>query len=66
APDIAGKGVANPVAAVLSAAHMLEFLGETNAAHVLRAACVEHIRLNRGDRRRNRPSGQSQYLSPRL
>ncbi|MFM8777225.1 MAG: isocitrate/isopropylmalate family dehydrogenase, partial [Actinomycetota bacterium] len=41
APDIAGKGVANPVAAVLSAAHMLEFLGETKAAQVLRAACVE-------------------------
>ena len=39
APDIAGKGVANPVAAILSAAHMLEFLGEQNAAAALRTAC---------------------------
>ena len=39
APDIAGKGVANPVAAILSAAHMLEFLGEQNAATALRTAC---------------------------
>ena len=28
APDIAGKGIANPVAAILSAAMMLEWLGE--------------------------------------
>ncbi|UWR76399.1 tartrate dehydrogenase [Phaeobacter inhibens] len=32
APDIAGKGVANPVAAVWTAAMMLEHLGEANAA----------------------------------
>ncbi len=43
APDIAGKGVANPVAAILSAAHMLEFLGETNGAQALRSACVEPV-----------------------
>ncbi|CRL12820.1 D-malate dehydrogenase [decarboxylating] [Phaeobacter italicus] len=32
APDIAGKGVANPVAAVWTAAMMLEHLGESGAA----------------------------------
>ena len=32
APDIAGKGIANPVAAVWTAAMMLEHLGETEAA----------------------------------
>jgi tartrate dehydrogenase/decarboxylase/D-malate dehydrogenase len=32
APDIAGQGIANPVAAILSAAMMLEFLGESQAA----------------------------------
>uniref|UniRef100_UPI00248DB7A1 isocitrate/isopropylmalate family dehydrogenase n=1 Tax=Phaeobacter italicus TaxID=481446 RepID=UPI00248DB7A1 len=32
APDIAGKGVANPVAAVWTAAMMLEHLGEPEAA----------------------------------
>jgi tartrate dehydrogenase/decarboxylase/D-malate dehydrogenase len=38
APDIAGRGIANPCAAVLSAAMMLEWLGEGEAAGVLRAA----------------------------
>ncbi len=32
APDIAGTGVADPRAAIISAAMMLEFLGETDAA----------------------------------
>ena len=41
APDIVGTGRANPTAAVLSAAHMLEFLGETDAAARVRAACAE-------------------------
>ena len=36
APDIAGKGIANPTAAVLSAAMMLEWLGEPAAAARLR------------------------------
>ena len=38
APDIAGQGIANPVAAVISAAMMLEFLGEDAAAGRIRAA----------------------------
>lgn len=41
APDIAGQAKANPVAAILSAAMMLEFLGETEAAAKIRAACAE-------------------------
>ncbi len=39
APDIAGQSKANPVAAILSAAHMLEFLGEEEAATKVRQAC---------------------------
>ncbi|MGY9073464.1 MAG: 3-isopropylmalate dehydrogenase [Acidimicrobiales bacterium] len=39
APDIAGQGLANPTAAVLSAAMMLDFLGEDAAAARIRAAC---------------------------
>jgi 3-isopropylmalate dehydrogenase len=39
APDIVGTGKANPVAAILSAAHMLEFLGEDSMAERVRAAC---------------------------
>jgi tartrate dehydrogenase/decarboxylase / D-malate dehydrogenase len=41
APDIAGKGTANPTGAILSAAMMLEWLGENQAAAVIRRA-VEH------------------------
>jgi tartrate dehydrogenase/decarboxylase / D-malate dehydrogenase len=38
APDIAGKGIANPIGAFLSAAMMLEWLGESAGAGLLRAA----------------------------
>ncbi len=38
APDIAGKGIANPTALVLSAALMLDYLGEHQAADRLRTA----------------------------
>ncbi len=41
APDIAGTGTANPTAAVLSAALMLDFLGEHPAADRIRAPCAE-------------------------
>ncbi len=40
APDIVGTGKANPTAAVLSAALMLDFLGESAAADRIRAACA--------------------------
>jgi len=38
APDIAGRGVANPIAAIWSAAMMLEHLGQSEAARELEAA----------------------------
>ena len=41
APDIVGTGKANPTAAILSAALMLDFLGESAAADRIRAACAE-------------------------
>jgi|TARA_B100001971_G_scaffold147116_1_gene136171 3-isopropylmalate dehydrogenase len=41
APDIAGKGLANPTAAILSGAMMLDFLGEDAAAERIRAACAD-------------------------
>ena len=40
APDIAGKGVANPVALLLGAIQMLEHLGKVEEARRLRAAIV--------------------------
>jgi len=41
APDIVGTGAANPTAAILSGALMLDFLGETDAADLIRAACAD-------------------------
>jgi len=41
APDIVGTGKANPTAAVLSGALMLDHLGETVAADRIRAACSD-------------------------
>jgi 3-isopropylmalate dehydrogenase len=40
APDIVGSGKANPTAAILSAALMLDFLGETDTADRVRLACA--------------------------
>lgn len=44
APDIAGKGIANPVAAILSGAQMLECLGEYEAAQKIKTAVINHLR----------------------
>ena len=41
APDIAGQGIADPSAAILSAAMMLDFLGESAAAAAVDRACTE-------------------------
>jgi tartrate dehydrogenase/decarboxylase/D-malate dehydrogenase len=40
APDIAGKGIANPLAAILSAALMLDHLGLTKSAKAVRDAAA--------------------------
>jgi tartrate dehydrogenase/decarboxylase/D-malate dehydrogenase len=45
APDIAGKGVANPVGMLWSTVLMLEHLGELEAAAGLMAAIEESLRL---------------------
>jgi 3-isopropylmalate dehydrogenase len=49
APDITGKGIADPTAAVLSAAMMLEFLGEDAPAARIRAACADLPELDTTD-----------------
>lgn len=43
APDIAGKGIANPIAVLRSACMMLEHLGETEAARRVEAALVKTL-----------------------
>jgi tartrate dehydrogenase/decarboxylase/D-malate dehydrogenase len=47
APDIAGQGIANPAAAILSAAFMLEWLGLNAAADKIRAAVQLALREKR-------------------
>jgi isocitrate/isopropylmalate dehydrogenase len=44
APDIAGKGVANPFATLMSAALMLEHLRKDEAARVVRASVLTAVR----------------------
>ena len=52
APDIAGKGVANPSAQMLAAAMMLDHLGELDAGKRLRRA-IEHVIVTDGIRTRD-------------
>ncbi|HXW84993.1 MAG TPA: isocitrate/isopropylmalate dehydrogenase family protein, partial [Candidatus Binataceae bacterium] len=47
APDIAGKGVANPSAAILSGAMLLDYLGHRRAGDRMRAAVASVLRLGR-------------------
>ena len=44
APPLAGKNVANPLGAILTAAMMLEHLGFSDAAHKIDAAVLEAVR----------------------
>ena len=43
APDIVGTGTANPIAAILSAALMLDFLGDSDIAERIRKACADPV-----------------------
>ena len=43
APDIAGKALANPIAAILTAKMMLDYLGESEAAHLLYRAVQQNL-----------------------
>jgi tartrate dehydrogenase/decarboxylase/D-malate dehydrogenase len=49
APDIAGRGIANPIGAIWSGAMMLEHLGESDAAEAILAA-LERSLANGGPR----------------
>jgi tartrate dehydrogenase/decarboxylase/D-malate dehydrogenase len=43
APDIAGKGLANPIAAILTAKLMLDYLGEKEAGDLLFRAVKQNL-----------------------
>ncbi|HEY6395011.1 MAG TPA: isocitrate/isopropylmalate dehydrogenase family protein [Candidatus Binataceae bacterium] len=47
APDIAGKGIANPIAAILSGALLLEYIGHPREANRIREATGEVLRRGR-------------------
>ena len=49
APDIAGKGIANPTALFLASAMMLEYINEKNKANNLRSAIRKTLK-NKKDR----------------
>jgi isocitrate/isopropylmalate dehydrogenase len=64
APDIAGRGVANPVAAILSAAMMLDHLSQPKAAQrvrgaVERALAGRHRTLDLGGKLSTRAMGDA-------
>ncbi|MGQ9679154.1 MAG: isocitrate/isopropylmalate dehydrogenase family protein [Candidatus Bathyarchaeia archaeon] len=44
APDIAGKGIANPIAMVLSSVMMLKWLGELELSRILESAVVKVLK----------------------
>ena len=44
APDIVGKGIANPVATFLAGEMMLEFLGESESARCIHQAVAGHLK----------------------
>lgn len=48
APDITGRGIANPIGAILSAAMMLEWLGLLEAATTVRQAIERTLELGMG------------------
>jgi isocitrate dehydrogenase (NAD+) len=52
APDIAGKGVANPSAQIFAAAMMLDHMGELDRARRIREA-IEHVIIKQGVRTRD-------------
>lgn len=47
APDIAGKGIANPVAIILTLAMMLDYLGEKKASEAVQAAVVNILKAKK-------------------
>ncbi|WP_327097545.1 tartrate dehydrogenase [Nocardia vinacea] len=63
APDIAGKGLANPVGQIWSGAMMLEHLGHTEAADHLQAAFESALREGFGTRDIGGTSSTAEFTS---
>ncbi len=63
APDIAGKGLANPIAAIRSAALLLDHIGQREAARRVEAAVVRTLERGRGLTRDLGGEGTTQSLT---
>jgi isocitrate dehydrogenase (NAD+) len=48
APDLAGKGLANPIAVLRSAALLLDYIGQTHAARAIEASVRRTLQAGRG------------------
>ena len=59
APDIAGQGIADPTAAILSTALLLDHLGHSKTAARIDQAVADDVTANAGGRRRKTEVGDS-------
>jgi isocitrate dehydrogenase (NAD+) len=66
APDLAGKGLANPIAVVRSAAMMLDHVGQRHAAERIEASVVRTLQARRGLTRDLGGDGSTATLTKRL
>ncbi len=66
APDIAGKGLANPIALVRSAAMMLDHVGERGAAAKIESAVAATLRAGLGLTRDLKGTGTTSSLTAEL
>jgi isocitrate dehydrogenase (NAD+) len=66
APDIAGKGLANTIALIRSAAMMLEHIGQRDAAHCIEASVRRTLEAGKGLTRDLGGSGTTATLTEQL
>jgi isocitrate dehydrogenase (NAD+) len=66
APDIAGKGVANPIGLLRSASMMLEHIGQRHAAQRIEASVVKTLQVGRGLTRDLGGDGNTQTITEQL
>jgi isocitrate dehydrogenase (NAD+) len=66
APDIAGKGVANPIAVIRSAAMMLEHIGQRQPAQRIERAVVRTLEAKKGLTRDLGGDGNTATITERL
>src|SRR5437588_1844996 len=66
APDLAGKGLANPIAVIRSAAMMLEHIGQKDTAERIKAAVARTLEAKRGLTRDLGGDGNTATLTEQL